>query len=153
MSGEFTRRSFVRGASVVSLAALAGCSTGDGGSGSNGNAPSEVSEWLSNTSNFDGDLTDLTGESSVTVKVGAEGNGAYYAFEPAAVKISTGTTITWEWTGKGSLHNVVEQDGAFDSGQPQQTGTFEHAFSEAGTFLYLCEPHETQGMKGAVVVE
>jgi len=155
---------------IVTAGALAGCSTetaddtdteGDGGAtpteapgttsgGDGGSVPSEVSEYLSNTSNFDGSLADETGSDSVSVTVGGD---AGLLFTPAAIRVSTGTTVTWEWG--GGFHNVVAEDGAFDSGDPvsDESTTFEHEFTESGTYLYKCEPHEMQGMKGAVVVE
>jgi len=124
---------------------LTDSSESDGGA-----VPSEVSEFLSNTSNFDGSLADETGTDSVSVTVGGD---AGLLFAPAAIRVSTGTTITWEWA--GGLHNVVAQDGAFDSGGSvsDESTTFEHEFTESGMYLYYCEPHRRQGMKGAVVVE
>ena len=73
-------------------------------------------------------------------------------FAPAAVRVSPGTTVTWKWVGDG-YHNVVEVDGAFDSGSPGRGGTFEHTFDGVGVARYYCGPHRSAGMKGAVVVE
>lgn len=133
--------------------------TGDGGTGDNetgGAAGSEeVEEYLSDTGNYDGTIESMEESEDVTVAVGAEGNEGPYAFEPAAIQIQTGTTVVWEWTGEGGQHNVVEEDGAFDSGEPEdgEEITFEHTFEEAGTYLYVCEPHAGLEMRGAVVVE
>ncbi len=113
-----------------------------------------VEEFLSETDNYDG-VVDETGSDSVTVDVGVEANGAYYGFGPAAIRIDTGTTVTWEWTGQGSTHNVVAQHGAdFSSEQKSEEGaTYERTFDESGDVLYVCVPHEGIGMKGAVVVD
>ncbi|MFB6166024.1 MAG: halocyanin domain-containing protein [Haloarculaceae archaeon] len=157
------RRTFVRGVGAVAVAgAVAGCSQssgsndgGDGGDGGDGpSAPKEVSDYLSETSDFDGNLTDETGKDTVTVEVGASGNGGNYAFAPAAIKISTGTEVQWKWTGKGGGHNVVAEDDAFDSGSTEAKAgvNFTHTFDEAGTHLYYCLPHKGLGMKGAIVV-
>jgi halocyanin-like protein len=90
----------------------------------------------------------------VTVTVGAQGNGGYLAFDPAAVRVSSGTTVTWEWTGQGGSHNVVAEDGSFESELVAEEGhTFSHTFEESGAYRYYCQPHETLGMNGAVVVE
>jgi halocyanin-like protein len=71
------------------------------------------------------------------------------------VAVSTGTTVVWEWTGEGGAHNVVAEDGTFDSGETvtEAGTTFEYTFEEAGTYTYVCTPHEAVGMKGAVYVE
>jgi len=113
---------------------------------------SKVDEYLADANNYDGTITDATGRSEVSVAVGA-GDG--YAFGPAAVRVDAGTTVVWEWTGGGGLHNVVAEDGAFDSGDPVsgRDATFEHTFGDSGTYLYYCNPHKALGMKGAVVVE
>ncbi|MFD1586359.1 halocyanin domain-containing protein [Halorientalis brevis] len=114
---------------------------------------SEIDEYLSDADNYD-EIVDETGSGTVTVQTGAQGNGGAFAFEPAAVQVDPGTTIQWEWTGEGGGHNVVDEEGAFDSGTPvAEAGVnFEHTFEEEGVFLYYCAPHKSLGMKGAVVV-
>jgi len=107
-------------------------------------------EYLEYVSNYDGTIADETGKSSVTVDVGT-GDG--FRFSPPAIRISTGTTITWEWTGQGGGHNVVAEDGTFDSGATQTSGTFEYTFENAGRHPYYCSPHRSFGMKGYVIVE
>lgn len=133
----------------------------DGGDGSGGDATvgedarQRVESYVGASQNFDGTVADATGQSEVTVEVGVEGNGGNFAFGPPAVAVSSGTTVTWEWTGKGGQHNVVstnDSDLSFDSGDPKVDDEFEHTFEETGVGLYLCEPHESLNMKGAVVV-
>ena len=126
--------------------------TGTGGGGGAGGASAKVEQHLADAKGYDGSIADRTGKDSVKVAVGAGDAG--YAFEPAAVRVSPGTTVRWEWTGEGGAHNVVSEEGTFDSGQPQ-TGsdvTYEKSLDQPGTYLYHCEPHESLGMKGAVVV-
>ena len=150
---------------------LAGCSSGggdgsddgensdDGGSGgdeSGGDSGSESMSfdgWFDNVTNYDG-VVDETGSSEVTVEVGADGNNGAFAFAPAAVKVSEGTTVVWEWTGEGGSHNVAAEDADFESETVGEAGhTFEHTFDSAGTYKYACTPHKAMGMKGAIVVE
>jgi plastocyanin len=69
-------------------------------------------------------------------------------FDPAAVTIKVGETVTWKWGG-GVQHDVVGQ--GFKS-KLQSKGTFDHTFDAAGTFDYKCEVHPTT-MKGTVTVE
>ncbi len=120
-----------------------------------GDGNAAVDEYLSDVGNYDGSVADMTGQGEVVVDVGAQGNGGGFAFGPPAVRIETGTTVVWEWTGMGGLHNVVAEDGTFESGGPvtDPETTFEYTFSESGTWLYFCNPHKALGMKGAVVVE
>lgn len=122
------------------------------GSGDNN---AEVDEYLSDADNYDGTISDRTGQDEVSVDVGAEGNGGGFAFGPPAIRIETGSTVVWEWTGMGGLHNVVAENGTFDSGDPVSNpdATFEFTFTETGTWLYFCNPHKALGMKGAVIVE
>lgn len=126
--------------------------TEDGGGGDGGSKPS-FDGFLEDTSNYNG-VTDQTGTDSTTVEVGVEANDGNFGFGPAAIRVSTGTTVQWEWTGEGGQHNVVHQDGEFESDLHEESGVhFEHDFSSAGTYKYICEPHQSMGMKGVIVVE
>ena len=148
---DLSRRRFVQGTgTALAVGVLAGC-TGNGGDG----PPEDIENHLSDANNYDGSLEDMTGESEVTVDVGAGSNG--YAFDPAAVRISSGTTVTWEWTGKGGAHNVASVEGSeteFNSGESVEgeDNEYEQSFDSAGSQLYVCEPHTAQGMKGAIEV-
>lgn len=161
----YARRLILKRIGPISVAsALAGCS-GNGTDGTDtsttpavtGTAtPAEgpdLDAFLSDVSNYDG-VTDATGTENVTVAVGAEGNGAYFAFDPAAVRVDIGATVTWEWTGKGGSHNVSAVEGDhFRSELASEEGhTFDWTAENPGQFLYVCEPHEGAGMKGAIVV-
>lgn len=162
MTSDRNRRTFLKASgAALSLTLVAGCSSGgDGGDGGDGNqsdggdggsGSSEVDDWLSDTDNYES-VEDSTGESEVTVEVGAGDGGTQFA--PPAISVDSGTTVVWEWTGNGGEHDVVDEDGAFESDRMSDEGeTFEHTFEESGTFLYKCVPHENMGMKGAVIVE
>ena len=146
---------------VAALGGVAGCTDGGGGGGGgdgdqNGDADprQRVDDYLSNDGTYDGSIEDLTGESAPTAAVGAAGNAGDFVFNPSAVRVSTGTTVTWEWTGEGSSHDVAHEDGAFESELVAETGhVFEYTFEGTGVFRYYRTPHETSGTKGAVVVE
>ncbi|WP_435073399.1 halocyanin domain-containing protein [Halorubrum sp. HHNYT27] len=158
------RRTFVRTTAALGAAtALAGCSGGgDGGDGGSGGSDGDSGgqQFLSQEPDYGGFLEeannyeqtlDMTDSDSVTVEVGA---GEGLAFGPAAVAVSSGTTVTWEWTGEGGQHNVSGADGNFESETVGEEGhTFEHTFEESGVHTYACTPHEAVGMKGAVYVE
>jgi len=159
------RKALIAGGTAVAIA-LAGCSgdddggdggDGDGGDGSDdgGDVPQEVSDHLSDTGNFDGNVEDLTGEETVEVANGEiEGVDQQFAFDPPAIRVDAGTEVSWIWSGSDS-HSVTHDNGdAFNSEIQSGDGTtFSHTFDETGTYLYICIPHETLGQKGAVIVE
>ncbi|MXR40994.1 halocyanin domain-containing protein [Halobaculum sp. WSA2] len=147
-----TRRRLLAAVGAGATAALAGCSaSGDGGgSGSDGDGTDRYDGWLADANGYDGEVADRTGADEVTVAVGA-GDGL--AYDPAAVRVSPGTTVTWEWTGMGSRHNVVDDAGGFESSYYATEGeTFSHEFAEPGVAKYYCTPHENLGMVGVVEV-
>jgi len=115
----------------------------------------QVDDWLSPVGNFDGTVTDRTGQGSASVTVGSEANGGSFGFAPTVLKVSPGTAVTWEWTGNGGGHNVVFENTGIDSGTPaaEPSTTFRHTFEDSGQYLYACAPHRSLGMKGAVIVE
>lgn len=174
MTCSYSRRRILQTAGIAVAGAAAGCggdSSADGDTDEPEDSPSSseptpaetteemqsppsVDEFLSETGNYDS-IVDMTGSDAVTVDVGVEANGAFYGFSPAAVRVDTGTTVTWEWTGQGGIHNVVARHGA-DFASEQQSGgdvTYQQSFDDPGTVLYVCVPHEGVGMKGAVIVE
>lgn len=74
------------------------------------------------------------------------------SFSPRTVTIQVGDTVTWT-NNSGDFHNVVAEDGSFDSGEPALSWTFSHTFNTPGTYDYFCEPHRFSGMTGTVVVQ
>ncbi|WP_435181632.1 halocyanin domain-containing protein [Halorussus sp. AFM4] len=145
--GALDRRTFLKGAAGVAGAAAVGA-----GASVPAAAQSPFGGWFDGVSNYDG-VVDETGKSEVTVEVGARGNNGNFAFGPAAVRVDPGTTVTWKWTGKGGSHNVVAEDGSFESKLTGEQGhTFSQRFDQTGIVKYACSPHKAMGMKGAVVV-
>ncbi|MFB6189225.1 MAG: halocyanin domain-containing protein [Halapricum sp.] len=154
------RRRYLTLLGGAASAAIAGC----GATGSvdrttydapSTSVPDSATNFLADTSNFDGTAVDLTGRDTAEVYVGTKGNGGFFAFDPPAIEIASGTTVTWNWTGKGGAHNVAAKDGSFRSGPAKASvdTTFEHTFSESGVYPYFCTPHRMNGMKGVVVVK
>jgi hypothetical protein len=70
-----------------------------------------------------------------------------FSFSPSSVTINVGDTVTW--TGLGSSHNVDPFCGSF----PVPGGTCTMQFNQAGTFHYFCDPHQSLGMVGTVIVQ
>lgn len=143
-----TRRRVLAGTAATVATALAGCAGGSDAAGESTAGPYDG--WLADASGFDGRVADRTGVSELSVAVGA-GDG--FAFDPAAVRVSPGTTVVWEWTGMGSRHNVIAESGAFESPYYAGAGaTFSREFTEPGVTTYYCTPHRNLGMKGVVEV-
>lgn len=93
------------------------------------------------------------GRSAVTIEVGVSANGGRYGFGPAVVAVSPGTTVTWQWAGKGGTHNVHAESDVFDSGYSDHAGhTYSVTFDDPRIYRYQCDPHAAMGIRGAVVV-
>ncbi|MDS0222927.1 halocyanin domain-containing protein [Haloarcula sp. S1AR25-5A] len=148
----------MKGAVVVRSGGGGGGGSDGSGGGSQQQGPPENPDyggWFDSVSNYDGTTVDRTDADSVEISVGAQGNNGAFAFDPPAVRVTPGTEVTWSWTGEGGGHNVVSDgDGPLDSGGAvSEAGTtYSHTFEEMGIYKYVCTPHETLGMKGAVVV-
>jgi halocyanin-like protein len=151
MTGS-TRRDLLRGGVAAGATALgAGAAAGPAAAQSG-----DYGGWLSDVDNYDGTTVDATGQDSVEIEVGAQGNGGTFAFAPPAVRINPGTTVTFNWT--SNTHNVLVEEQPEGAGwegyQPIENSgfSFEHTFETEGVYTYYCEPHLSLGMKGALVV-
>ncbi|MEM9593961.1 MAG: plastocyanin/azurin family copper-binding protein, partial [Acidobacteriota bacterium] len=73
-------------------------------------------------------------------------------FVPDDLTINVGDTVRWINDGNAA-HNVVADDGSFNSGPPSpDTWEFTHTFNKGGTWTYHCEPHQAVGMVGSITV-
>jgi halocyanin-like protein len=124
-----------------------------GGNSSSSSGQPDFGGYLGDVGNFDGTVVDARGQEEATVEVGVEANGGNLGFGPPAVHVDNGATVVWRWTGEGGAHNVVDEGGAFESELTAEGGfSFEHTFDEDGVYNYFCQPHQSLGMKGSVVV-
>lgn len=71
-----------------------------------------------------------------------------FAFNPDAVVVKVGTTVTW--TNQGRTHTVTADDGSFDSGDIAGGATFTVTFKTAGVFAYHCKIHTAMVAQVAV---
>lgn len=168
-TSTFSRRHLLQATAAASTIAIAGCGgsapsndeddstdaddgsdTDDSDGTDDTQDTAEFDGWFDDVENYDG-VIDETGTDSITVTVGS-GNGLL--FNPPAVRVSPGTTVTWEWSGEGGEHNVAAENGDFESETTDEQGfTFEQTFDEVGNTRYACTPHRATGMKGIVIVE
>lgn len=73
-------------------------------------------------------------------------------FSPETAKVPVGATVRWVHDG-GAPHDV--QGDGFSSGVTggmDEGDTFDHEFTEAGTYRYECAVHAGAGMTGTVIV-
>ena len=71
-----------------------------------------------------------------------------YRFEPAAIEVAAGATVSW--TNHDDFTHNVTLDG--ESSLPMKPGeTATHRFAEPGTYSYVCSLHP-RDMQGTVVV-
>ena len=72
-----------------------------------------------------------------------------FLFDPPALEIAVGTTVTWTNLG-GVPHVATARDGLFDSRNLFTDETFSYTFAEPGTVDYFCRYHPR--MTGTIVV-
>ena len=97
-----------------------------------------------------------------------------HKFDPPTITAAVGETVTWV-NQEGDSHTVTayedkipdgaayfasgganDQEGAtgdVGAGLLQNGETFEVTFDTPGRYEYFCIPHESEGMKGTVIVE
>ncbi len=63
-----------------------------------------------------------------------------FAFEPAELLVTTGTTVTWTNVGE-QPHTATAEDGSFDTGVLTTDKRASHTFTEPGTYPYVCTLH------------
>lgn len=73
-----------------------------------------------------------------------------FAFSPASIEVSAGTTVTWKNSDSVS-HTATGDAGEFDTGNIQGGGEGSYTFNTPGTYAYHCALHPS--MKGTVVVK
>jgi len=131
--------------------------SGSGESDGTGGSDAAYDGWFTGDArggaagNWNGSAVDETGANEVTVTVGP---GGEYVYDPAAVRVSPGTTVTFEWA--SPTHNVLVESAPDDwSGhEPIESEGFsyQHTFESEGVYTYYCQPHLALGMKGVVEV-
>ena len=75
-------------------------------------------------------------------------------FYPESLTINEGDSVRFMWGGEFLPHNSVEENGVFDSGDPEREVDYLYTFTyeQAGSYNFFCEPHESVGMEGSITV-
>ena len=81
-------------------------------------------------------------------------DGTNLRFYPDSLTINEGDTVKFMWGGEILPHNSVEENGVFDSGEPEREVDYSYTFGfdQAGSYNYFCEPHQAVGMDGVITV-
>jgi plastocyanin len=76
-------------------------------------------------------------------------------FNPSAIQVSPGATVTWTWAG-AEPHNVIWVSGGLTNSPTQTAGTYQATMPAApGELVYYCSIHgsPTSGMRGTVRIQ
>ena len=89
------------------------------------------------------------------------------AFQPQSITVRVGDTVEWRTVGRHahtittdarrvdgpSLVEIPQGAEPFHSGPVSTRDVFRHTFTVPGRYVYVCVPHEGEGMIGEVIVE
>jgi plastocyanin len=163
---RLSRRGVLGGLVLIGAGALVACSSGGNATptASGGGAAAPAASSNVTPTSAAGGAAAPAASSNATAVTMADDN----KFNPAAVTIAKGGTITWTNKSATMQHSVTfdpskavnkadaqlpEGVQPFDSGLLQPGATYSHTFDTAGTYKYFCIPHESLGMVGTVVVQ
>ena len=73
-----------------------------------------------------------------------------FAFNPATVTVSKGTTVTWV-NDDSAPHQIMSDDSSFQSSPLSNGNSYSHTFTTAGSYAYHCAIHPS--MTGTIVVQ
>jgi plastocyanin len=69
-------------------------------------------------------------------------------FHPGTLSINRGDTVTWLWRDHEE-HNITFHG---VHSRTKTSGSYALRFTRSGTFAYRCTIHESEGMRGKIVV-
>jgi len=85
----------------------------------------------------------------VQVTISQPGDTMSLRYDPTAVSITVGSTVTWVNNGSTAV-TVTSPDGLFDSESIAPGGSFSYTFDTPGAYRYFCVPFPH--MKGVITV-
>jgi plastocyanin len=161
------RRDFLRAASVPAAAATASAAAGVTAAQESGGTTTSGGGSGGSTGTAQGTGTGTSGGgggggggATETVAVGPGGSLVFTPGTEQPLEIAPGTTVEFVW--ESDNHNIVvdaQPEGANWQGTPGAPSklynagyTYTHTFDTLGEYSYYCQPHQTAGMVGTVVV-
>ena len=94
--------------------------------------------------------TSPTTQPTSTTPAGQSVSISGFAFSPATLTVSVGTTVTWT-NNDSTTHTVTSDSGAFSSGNLANGKIYSYTFTTAGTYAYHCAIHTY--MKATIIVQ
>jgi plastocyanin len=91
-----------------------------------------------------GEAVSAAAASPATVKIDN------FAFAPATLTITAGTTVTWK-NDDDSPHRIGDKNGTFKSAALDTDDTYSHTFAAPGEYPYICTIHPY--MAGKIIVK
>ena len=85
-------------------------------------------------------------QTAKTVQVSING----FKFTPSDVTVNAGDTVVWT-NGDSASHTVESSDGTLKSDELSKGDKYEHKFTKAGKYNYICGIHHS--MAGSVTVQ
>lgn len=79
-----------------------------------------------------------------------------FSFSPQNLTVNVGDTIRWQWTsGAHTTTSVTVPAGAapWDAPLSNSSQQFQYVVTTAGTYSYVCVPHQGMGMTGTFTAE
>ena len=98
-------------------------------------------------------LSELTAAGAATVTAAASAATVdidNFAFTPAALTVTAGTTVTWK-NEDDSPHRIGDKNGTFKSAALDTDDSFSHTFAAPGEYRYICTIHPY--MVGKIIVK
>lgn len=126
-------------AALAAIVAVAACGGGTGGTPSG-----VIGVTPGGGNNGGGSSGGGTGRDTVDI-----GNNFY---NPSALTVSVGTTVTWVWEPNDVIHTVTFDADTTIMSPFQSSGTYARTFSAAGTYHYHCSIHGA-AMTGVIVAQ
>jgi plastocyanin len=71
------------------------------------------------------------------------------SFHPGTLSIKRGESVKWVWKDGETEHNVTFHG---SHSRTMASGSYTLKFTNRGTFNYRCTIHESEGMRGKIVV-
>lgn len=101
-------------------------------------------------------LLALAGYGTTALAKTHEVTAAQFAFEPAVVKIQPGDTVEWTNMNAHNVNSYGDEQGLIPEGAEDFKSKLGEDYSvtleEEGVYVYVCDPHASQGMVGAIIV-
>jgi plastocyanin len=143
------RRSFVYGCAVAIAMTLLLASCGDDDDGTEATAADDTTQ-VTEPAATEPPTTTTAAKTATTIApttttipcVATATVDIKGGYEPQCASIAAGTTVSWTWSDTVFAHSVTSDTaGLFDSGVLEPGSTFEHTFTDAGTYQYHCTVH------------